>query len=253
MVLQGQRTFFRQLFIVLGEDAVAGRAEDRLVVLNQDAVLKDRLAGGADQMMVRVPAGGFKNDIIGLPFAWGPANVGQRRRLPVNRAALAVRISGVVVTVEHLQFVNALHENAAVAALLAVAFGRRFGPFNMQLEVGELILGVDAAGAGFAFHIIVFLFPFDRSFVTFPMGKIRAIKEHNGVRGRRGQIAEFGGGRHHRGHGTIWVMHMPFAGRQQRSIGITRLVFSQGGGNPTGQTGKDDGANDEELFMHATY
>ena len=87
------------------------------------------------------------DNIVSIPFARFLAGVHQRRSLLVDTPGLAVRIGFVLVVVENLHFVHALHKHAAVAASLAFAddFGR-CAPLEVQLEVAEILFRADAAG-----------------------------------------------------------------------------------------------------------
>ncbi|MNY45975.1 hypothetical protein D3C86_1811150 [compost metagenome] len=86
------------------------------------------------------------NHIVSLPFARAHGRVYEGHCLLVDRASLTVRISRVVVAVEYLQFVNALHENTAVTTALSVSvyFGG-CSPFDVQLVVAEGLFGLDVA------------------------------------------------------------------------------------------------------------
>ena len=66
------------------------RAEERLLVMNQDPVLEHGDDGRANELMVLVPARSLKNYVEGLPLAGLFAGVDQRRGLAVERAAFAV-------------------------------------------------------------------------------------------------------------------------------------------------------------------
>ena len=95
-------------------------------------------------------------------------------------------------TVEHLHFVDAVEEDAAVAAALAVTFhnGGR-GEFEVELEVGEFVLGLDASGAADDFHVTVFNFPAGfASLAAFPIREVGAVEKHDRVRRRLGHVAE---------------------------------------------------------------
>ena len=84
-----------------------------------------------------------KDDVVGLPFAGRARDIHERRILSVHRGGLAVGIREVVIAVEHLDLELAQQEHTAVAAPLAVALhlGRR-GELDVQLKVGELLLGL---------------------------------------------------------------------------------------------------------------
>ena len=115
--------------------------------------MDERDAGRLDELAALVEPGAAKGDVVGLPLAGGPRGVGQRRILAVNGAGLAVGVGIGLVRVEDLHLKLAHQENAAVAAILALA-GRRVGrgPLDMQLHVAEFRLGLDRAGSRGDFH-----------------------------------------------------------------------------------------------------
>src|SRR5690606_7881323 len=129
--------------------AVFGGAGDDRVVLDQNAVVQHGDARGRKQSSAFGEARRLPDDVIDLPLARRARGVHQRDRLLVDRGRLAIGIGGVAVTVEHLQFVALLQEDAAVAAVLAIeAIGRgRTAPFDVQLDVAELLAGADALAA----------------------------------------------------------------------------------------------------------
>src|SRR5690606_27903853 len=139
---------------VRGRAAVLGGAGDDGVVLHQHAVVQHGDARGGEQPATFGEARRLPDDVVGLPGARHARGVHQRDGLLVDRGRLAVRIGGVVVAVEHLQFVQLLQEYAAVAAVLAVepaGPGRRT-PLDVQLDVAEALPGTDALAAGYHGH-----------------------------------------------------------------------------------------------------
>src|SRR6185312_17551740 len=128
--LQSDGAFAGHGLWIFGDGPDAGGPVDRLVVLHDNAVLKDGYVSG-DGLLPLPISRGVKDDVIRLPLARRAADVRLRRVLPVNRPALPVGVGGVLVTVEHLNFENAHQEHAAVPAALAFAArGRRLGPLD---------------------------------------------------------------------------------------------------------------------------
>ena len=64
----------------------------------------------------------------------------------------------------------------------------------MQLEIAEFLLGVNVSAAGFDLHVIFVHDPFRRAMVALPLGKICAVEQNDGVRGRGRAVAEGGAG-----------------------------------------------------------
>src|SRR3954470_21004842 len=95
------------------------------VVLHEDTVVHDRHARGGGNLSRGVEPWPVKDDVVGLPLAGRPARVHEWRILAVDRRGVAVGGGDVVIRVEHLHLVSSHQEYAAVAALLAVAFGWR--------------------------------------------------------------------------------------------------------------------------------
>src|SRR5207249_2160968 len=136
---------------VFSEDLVTGLAQNLNVVLHQDAIVKDRDVGRRFQFAL-LEAWSDEDRVIALPFARRTRRVDQRGVLTVDGGATAVGIGPVLVTVEHLQFVFSEQKNSTVAPLLTVAFGRRGrGKFEVQLDVGKLVLREDVATFRFAY------------------------------------------------------------------------------------------------------
>src|SRR2546429_6886029 len=105
----------------------------------------------------------FENHVVAVPLSFRQARVHHRWIEPVNRARAAVGVGRVIVTREHLEFVTAHEDNAAVAAELSDAswlHNRRRGPFEMQLHVSEALFCDQAARAWNQLDIAVFDLPF---------------------------------------------------------------------------------------------
>src|SRR6266852_2842870 len=128
----------------------------------------------------------MKNDVVGLPLARRARRVDLRRELAIDGGGLAVGVGFTFVGVEDLDFVEAVEEDAAVAAVLVRAFGgARLGEFDVQLAIAEGFAGVDVAGFGDDFEISVFYFPLGgRAVFALPLGEIFAVEEDDSVGGR---------------------------------------------------------------------
>src|SRR6266852_2761727 len=102
------------------------------VILNEDAVVEGGDAGWAQEFAGGVEARSVKNDVVNLPLAGRARGVYLGRELAVDGGGLAVGVGFVFVGVEDLDFVEAVEENAAVAAVLVFAVGwRRFREFHV--------------------------------------------------------------------------------------------------------------------------
>jgi len=106
--------------------------------------------------------------------------------LAVDRGGLAVGVGFTFVGVEDLDFVEAVEEDAAVAAILILAFrGLRLGEFDVELAIAEGFAGVEVAGLGGDFELSVFYFPLGgRAVFALPLGEIFAVEEDDSVGGR---------------------------------------------------------------------
>src|SRR4051812_16677325 len=103
--------------------AMRRRTEQFGVVLRDHAVVEDRRVSGRLELAV-FEARPVEDDVVYLPFARFARSIHERRRLPVDRGGLAIRIRRVLEGIEHLNFVAAVEEDAAIAAALAIAYGR---------------------------------------------------------------------------------------------------------------------------------
>src|SRR5438876_4525934 len=156
MVLEGEGEFVWTRS-VWRADVVAGGAGEFDVVLRQDAVVEDGDVRGASEFAGCVKARAMPDDVVGLPLAGCASSVHQRRILAIYRGDLAVGVSLAVVRIEHLNFVEAHEEDAAVAAVLVFALGRiGLTKFDVKLAIAKTVLGADVAGLGGNFKVAVF-------------------------------------------------------------------------------------------------
>ena len=172
MILQGARARFRKFLFVVGQNFVTRRSENGLMIVNQDAVLKDGDVGGPDQFMILIPTRALKDDIVALPITGDFANVNQGQCLAINRSALAVGVGRVIIAIKHLDFEYSVKENAAVATFLTVTDDVcRFRPFDVQLKIAEFFLGVDIAAFRHAFHVIAMNYPLGKDCQLFRLSQ----------------------------------------------------------------------------------
>src|SRR5882762_6710094 len=155
---------------------MAGRAGQLNIVLDEHAIMKSSDTSRAQELAGSVEARAAKNDVVDLPLARRARGVHLRRKLPVNGRGLAVGISFTLIRVEHLHLVDTVQEDAAVAAILILAFwGIWLGKFNVKLAIAEGVFGVELASFRHHFEISVFHFPFRGAGVfVLPLGEIFA-------------------------------------------------------------------------------
>ena len=131
----------------------------------------------------------------------------------IHSRGLAVGVGFALIRIQHLDFVQAHQEHAAVAAFLAFANRRRrLGELNMQLAVAKRLARLDDAAVRHHFHVAVRYFPLRwLAICARPLGKILAVEQHNGIgrrtprrilRARRSRL-------NHRRHGTVRVVWLP--------------------------------------------
>ena len=131
MVLQDQGQFLR-VSPVYGYTPIRRRAPDRGIVLYQDPVVdhgnpcrRNHTAAAAEDRC-------GKNDIVRLPFARRQAGIDQRGYLFVDRSRLAIAVGLMLVGIQHLNFIQPLEKDAAVASILAFFQGLGGAtPFDM--------------------------------------------------------------------------------------------------------------------------
>src|SRR2546425_449487 len=189
--------------------------DDRRLALRRDFLAADAWALANKPDATRA----VEHDVIGLPLTGGAAGVRERRILAVHGGRLTVGVGAVLIRIEHLDFVAAHQEDAAVAALLALALGRRGGrPLDVQLAVAEGAGRVDAAAPAHDLHVPVRHLPAGRlRRVSFPTRETLAVEQHNRVGWRRA--------RRRRGHGS----HDGRYGPVHRVLGPGAEVLSDGG------------------------
>src|SRR5690625_3511952 len=115
------------------------RAIDLHIILNQDAVQKDRDPRGSGQIAIIIEAGGFVKYIVSLPLSRFSGRVGQRNVLLVDTARHPVHIGWIFPVVQHLYFITLLKEHPAVPAALSFSLYKgRCAPFDMKLDIPEV-------------------------------------------------------------------------------------------------------------------
>ena len=169
------------------------------MVLNEHAVLQHG-EGTGPHLAIGELLGRVENDVVGLPLAGLAAGVDQRGVVAVERAALAVRIGLVVITIEHLDFIAAHQIDAAVAAALALALrGRRVPPIRRATGSRRIPpWRKSRLGRGFHRAILDFPFWFGAAFAA-EFGQVLAIKEHDGIRRRTARPAGID-------HRRLWLL-----------------------------------------------
>jgi len=165
---------------------MAGGAGQLDVVLDQHSVVERRDVRRAKKFSGGIEARPMENDVIDLPLSGGARRVHQGRELAVDCGGLPVGIGLAFVGIEDLHFVEAVQEDATVAAVLILTLRRlRFGEFDVELAVAEGFFGVDVAGLGDDFESSVFHFPLGwRAIFALPLGETFAVEENDGVGGR---------------------------------------------------------------------
>ncbi len=125
----------------------------------------------------------MKNDVIALPLPRRPGGVHLRRELRVHRRGLAVGVGFALVRIQHLDFVEAHQEHAAVAAFLSLAHRRRgLGELNVQLAIAKRLARLDDPAVRHHFHVAIRYFPLRRLAIRArPLGKVLAREQHNGI------------------------------------------------------------------------
>ena len=179
MKLQVNGTFGRVGLIVRGGAFEEGSPLEFEVILHDHPVVQHGDEGGSGDFALIIHAGRGEEDVVGLPFSRRPTGVDHGRGLLVERTGLAVEVGLVLIAVENLHFVAAHQVDATVAASLSLAhdLGGR-GPFQVQLAVAELGLGVDAplGGGGDAILNLPLL-------TSVPACERLPVKQHGGVGG----------------------------------------------------------------------
>lgn len=127
------------------EDSAGSSARQNDVVMYHDAVLQECHTRALDNF-VALKAWRAEIDVVGLPLKRGQACVGKGRVHAVNRGAVAVGGRLDAIGIEHLNFVAAMHINAAIAFSLPVRV-RHVGLAELEVDVrvAELIFRNDIA------------------------------------------------------------------------------------------------------------
>src|SRR6266702_2047694 len=97
--------------------AVCGRPGEFYIVLHEHSIVQHGHPSRTKQFAA-AKSRSVKNNVVSLPLRRRTRSIHQWRILPVDRRGLPIRISFVLVRVEHLNFVESHQEYAAVAALL---------------------------------------------------------------------------------------------------------------------------------------
>src|SRR5438309_4142512 len=169
---------------VMGALPVHRPAGDDRVVLDEHAVVQHRHPRRVAHGAVRCEAGPVKNDVVGLPLARRAARIDERGGLSVDGGGLAVGVRVAVIGIEHLNLIVRHHEDAAVAAILALARGRhRRRPFDVQLDVAEAALRHDRPRVWRHLEVTVSHDPFRRRAVLgLPLCEALAVEQHDRIR-----------------------------------------------------------------------
>ena len=105
----------------------------------------------------------------------------------------------------------------------------------MHVEVLELLLGLDVAGALHDLEIAVLDLPGGLAVLAaLPLGKVLAVEEDHGIRRSRGLMAE-GFARFHDGRvGAVFVVNLPLLSRDLRGV-VVADASGEGGCGGDGQ------------------
>ena len=143
--LQGDGAFFGVILGVGGVLLVSGWAEVVLSCLNDDAIEENRDLRRGDDFSV-FGNGGFKNDVVALPFTLRRGGINEGRILTIHGSGLPVGVGLVGVAFEDLDFVFPHEEDSRVTTTLAFDFTiSGDAVFEMNLAVAEFLLGFEFA------------------------------------------------------------------------------------------------------------
>ena len=111
------------------------RAVHLLLVMNNHAIMHHRHGRLAHKLAGLVPLWGEEGDVIGLPLPRRTTGIYLGRKLAIQRGALAIGVTNIVVGVEHLHLITAVQEHTAIATALTFALHHlRRGEFQVQLD-----------------------------------------------------------------------------------------------------------------------
>ena len=146
MILEHQR-FPGIVLLIVRWAAVESRSLDLDVILNEDAIMNDREIRRRHYLAIIIHARSTKENVVALPLTWFAAGVHKRDVLLVNARRLSIRVSAIVVRVQHLNLVVFLKKHSAVAALLSFAFDFcRSPPLDVKLTIAESAFRLNVAG-----------------------------------------------------------------------------------------------------------
>ena len=216
MVLKNDWAFWSVWLRVVGNSLVFYSSDKFFAVVKENSVVKNGDVGLFDELAI-FPAGGFENDVVGLPGARFLGGIPEWWKLAVHGSALSVGVTLVVVRIEKLNFVIAVNDDSTVATALTGTFNfGGCGELKVKLKVSEVVFGFDGTGFGFHFHVAVFDFPCDRfaCFGVYPIVEIGAVEEYSGVGRRRCHMTEGFAGFDNGWTRAIVVVHTPFSIRK---------------------------------------
>lgn len=178
--------FLRIVFLIRLQSDISGGAFELDVILNEHTIVKNRHGARRHHCPILGKARSAEKNVVALPLSRFAARVHERDVLLVNATSLAIRISAIVVRIQHLNFVAFLKKHSAVGSTLSVTFdSRRRAPFDVKLAIAENALRLDVAGGPYDGNGAFGDFPFRRAPVgMLPFGEIRSIEKHDCVRGR---------------------------------------------------------------------
>ena len=99
VVLKNDRAFRGVWLCVVGDFLVLYRTDEFFAVMKENSVVEDGNVGLFDELAI-FPAGGFEDDVVGLPGTGFLGGIPKGRELSVHGSALAVSVALVVEGIE---------------------------------------------------------------------------------------------------------------------------------------------------------
>ena len=96
------------MLLVFRHITMTARAIHLLLIMNDHAIMNHRHGRLTHELASLVPLGRKEGDVIGLPFPRRAADIYFGQKLTVQRGALTIGVTDVVVGVEHLHFIPAI-------------------------------------------------------------------------------------------------------------------------------------------------